>query len=160
MPRKTAPWKAGRIGTSRNSAADRGHVPGTKLSASSFRLGEYVHNGYVHLVTQALKPAVFHILLALAEGDSHGYAIMQAVREQSGGRVPLQTGSFYRHLSTLLAQGLVAEAPSPRTPEDPRRGIHYRLTARGRQALELERDHLASVMAALAHLKPSSRRQG
>lgn len=111
-------------------------------------------------MTQSLKPAAFHVLLALADGDSHGYAIMQAVREQSGGRVPLQTGSFYRHLSTLIAQGLVAEAPSPRTPEDSRRGTHYRLTARGRQALEVERDHLASVMAALKHLKPSPRRQG
>lgn len=109
-------------------------------------------------MTQTLKPAVFHILLALAEGDSHGYAIMQTVREQSGGRVPLQTGSFYRHLSTLISQGLVAEAPAPRHPEDPRRGTHYRLTPRGRQALELERDHLSVVMAALNQLKPSSRR--
>ncbi len=111
-------------------------------------------------MTQTLKPTVFHILLALAEGDSHGYAIMQAVREQSGGRVPLQTGSFYRHLSTLMAQALVAEAPAPKQVEDSRRGTHYRLTPRGRQALELERDHLASVMAALKHLKPSPRRQG
>lgn len=109
-------------------------------------------------MAQTLKPAVFHILLALAEGDSHGYAIMQTVREQSGGRVPLQTGSFYRHLSTLMANGLVAEAPTPKDVEDPRRGTHYRLTPRGRQALELEREHLAGVMAALNQLKPSSRR--
>lgn len=111
-------------------------------------------------MTQALKPAVFHILLALAEGDSHGYAIMQTVREQSAGRVPLQTGSFYRHLSTLIDQGLVSEAPAPHRPEDSRRGTHYRLTPRGRQALELERDHLKSLVSALAHLKPSPRRQG
>lgn len=110
-------------------------------------------------MTQALKPAVFHILLALAEGECHGYAIMQAVREQSGGRVPLQTGSFYRHLSTLLANGLVAEAPTPKHVEDARRGTHYRLTPRGRQALELEREHLASLMTALKDLKPLSRRQ-
>lgn len=111
-------------------------------------------------MTPSLKPAAFHVLLALAEGDSHGYAIMQAVREQSGGRVPLQTGSFYRHLSTLLAQGLVAEAPAPKQPEDSRRGTHYRLTPRGRQALELERAHLADLMSALKGLKPSPRRQG
>jgi DNA-binding PadR family transcriptional regulator len=110
-------------------------------------------------MTQVLKPAVFHILLALADGDSHGYAIMQAVREQSGGRVPLQTGSFYRHLSTLIGQGLVAEAPAPKPHTDPRRGTHFRLTPRGRQALELEREHLASLVSALSHLKPSSRRQ-
>ena len=76
---------------------------------------------------EPLKPAAFHILLALADGDSHGYAIMQAVREQSAGRVPLQTGSFYRHLTRLIDLGLVAEAPAPRSVEDPRRGTHYRL---------------------------------
>ena len=106
----------------------------------------------------ALKPAVFHILLALAEGDRHGYAIMQGVREQSGGRVPLQTGSFYRHLSTLIAQGLVAETAAPKTVDDPRRGTHYRLTPRGRQVLELERDHLTRLLGALSHLEPAPRR--
>jgi len=110
-------------------------------------------------MTQTLKPAVFHILLALADGDSYGYAMMQAVREQSGGRVPLQTGSFYRHLSNVISQGLVAEAPVPASPADPRRGTHYRLTPRGRQALEREREHLAGLLSALNHLKPASRRQ-
>lgn len=110
-------------------------------------------------MTHALKPAAFHILLALSEGDSHGYAVMQTVREQSAGRVPLQTGSFYRHLTALIDQGLVAEAPAPSRPEDSRRGTHYRLTSRGRQALALERDHLKSLVSALAHLKPSTRRQ-
>lgn len=105
----------------------------------------------------ALKPAVFHILLALAEGDSHGYAIMQAVREQSGGRVPLQTGSFYRHLTTLIDQGLVAEAPAPRDVHDPRRGTHYRLTPQGRRALELERRHLAALVSAMRVLGKGAR---
>jgi len=104
-----------------------------------------------------LKPAVFHILLALAEGDSHGYAIMQAVREQSGGRVPLQTGSFYRHLSQLIDSGLVTEAPAPRQPEDPRRGTHYRITSRGRQALELERRHLAALVASMNTIRKGAR---
>lgn len=105
--------------------------------------------------SEPLKPAVFHILLALADHESHGYAIMQTVREQSGGRVPLQTGSFYRHLSKLIDQGLVAEAPAQRAPEDPRRGTHYRLTARGRQALERERRYLADVMTKLRGLRPA-----
>ena len=64
----------------------------------------------------ALKPAVFYILLALAERDSHGYAVMQAVRERSAGQVPLRTGSFYRHLAQLIEDGLVAETTArPRT---------------------------------------------
>lgn len=107
-----------------------------------------------------MKPAVFHILLALAEGERHGYAIMQTVREQSEGRVPLQTGSFYRHLSSLIAQGLIAEAAGPRHPEDPRRGTHYKLTPRGRQVLDLEREHLTRLLAAMKPLKASSRSQG
>jgi len=111
-----------------------------------------------HLDTsEPLKPAVFHILLALAEHDSHGYAVMQAVREQSGGRVRLQTGSFYRHLTRLIDSGLVAETPGPRRVEDPRRGTHYRLTASGRAALERERRYLADVMATLSALRPASR---
>jgi DNA-binding PadR family transcriptional regulator len=105
-----------------------------------------------------LKPAVFHILLALADHESHGYAIMQTVREQSAGRVPLQTGSFYRHLSKLIDQGLVTEAPTHRPAEDPRRGTHYRLTPRGRQALERGRRYLADVMARLRGLSPALRK--
>jgi len=106
-----------------------------------------------NMTTEPLKPAVFHILLALASGDSHGYAIMQAVREQSGGRVPLQTGSFYRHLSRLIDLGLVVEAPAPRQVEDTRRGTHYRLTPRGRQALELERQHLSLLVTSMKAIR-------
>ena len=106
---------------------------------------------------QPLKPAAFHILLALMEGESHGYAIMQAVREQSAGRVPLQTGSFYRHLTSLLDLGFVAEAPGPKAIEDPRRGTHYRLTPRGRQALELERQYLTSVVSSMNAIRKGAR---
>jgi DNA-binding PadR family transcriptional regulator len=100
-----------------------------------------------------LKPAAFHILLALAGRDLHGYAAMQAVREQSGGQVPLQTGSFYRHLSRLIDEGLVLEAPGPKTEVDPRRGTHYRLTSRGRQALAAEQARMSSLVAHMKKLK-------
>lgn len=103
--------------------------------------------------TKTLKPAAFHILLALADQESHGYGVMQAVREQSGGRVPLQTGSFYRHLAGLIADGLVAESPGPKEAEDPRRGTYYRLTTRGRQALERERQYLRDVVTALDRVR-------
>jgi len=102
-----------------------------------------------------LKPAALHILRALADGDSHGYAIMVAVREQSGGRVPLQTGSFYRHLSKLIDAGLVDEAPRRQNGDDPRRGAYYRLTALGRQRLAAERRRLAELVAVLG---PASRK--
>ena len=99
-------------------------------------------------ISEPLKPAVVHILLALAEEERHGYAIMQAVREQSGGAVPLRTGSFYRHLSQLLETGLVAEAATRRPGDDPRRGAYYRLTPRGRDALNAERSRLVGLLAA------------
>ena len=97
--------------------------------------------------TAPLKPAVFHVLLALAEGENYGYAIMQAVRQQSGGAVPLQTGSFYRHLARLIESGWVVETDGPKTAVDPRRGTHYRLTSAGRQALDAEKRRLASLIA-------------
>jgi DNA-binding PadR family transcriptional regulator len=108
-------------------------------------------------ISPPLKPAVFHILLALADGPVHGYAAMQAVRERSGGSVRLSTGSFYRHLSKLLDDGLVEEATGP-ADDDPRRGVYYRVTAQGRQVLVRERDRLAALVAAFDALRPASRR--
>ena len=104
-------------------------------------------------MSEPLKPAVLHILLALADEDRHGYAIMQAVREQSQGAIPLRTGSFYRHLSNLIDAGLVAEAAAPRGPraDDPRRGAYYRLTTRGRDTLHAERARLVALLDAFPH---------
>jgi DNA-binding PadR family transcriptional regulator len=105
----------------------------------------------------SLKPGAFHILLALASGDSYGYAIMQTVREQSGGRVPLQTGSFYRHLGKLIDAGLVQETAAPKTA-DPRRSTYYRLSARGRRVLAAEQQRLADLLAVANGLHPSARK--
>jgi DNA-binding PadR family transcriptional regulator len=106
-----------------------------------------------------LKPAVFHVLLALADSPTHAYAIMRAVREQSGGRITVGTASFYRHLVRLIDDGLVAEAERPSDPEDddPRRGAYYRLTSRGMRALAAERNRLAALVAAIDALKPVRR---
>ena len=105
-------------------------------------------------ISEPLKPAVVHILLALAEEERHGYAIMQAVRDQSGGAVPLRTGSFYRHLSQMIDAGWVAEAGGRRPGDDPRRGAYYRLTPQGRDALSAERARLVGLLAAF----PNGRR--
>jgi DNA-binding PadR family transcriptional regulator len=102
---------------------------------------------------EPLKPAVFYILLVLAERECHGYAVMQAVRERSAGQVPLRTGSFYRHLSRLLEDGLVAEAPHRPAGDDPRRGTYYRITPRGARALAAEHRRLAALVAALDGLR-------
>lgn len=102
-----------------------------------------------------LKPAVFYILLALADHDSHGYAVMQAVRERSNGLVPLRTGSFYRHLSRLLDAGVVAETARRPADADPRRGAHYRLTPRGQKLLAAEKQRLSDLAASMTGLRAS-----
>ena len=97
-------------------------------------------------ISAPLKPAALHILRALADKASHGYGVMVAVREQSGGRVPLQTGSFYRHLSKLIDAGLVDEAPRARNADDPRRGAYYRLTPLGRKVAAAEIARLEAIV--------------
>jgi len=99
-------------------------------------------------MSTALPTVPLHILLALSEGSLHGYGILQAVRERSGGGVKLGTGSLYRHLSKLMAAGLVAEV-APGASADPRRRSSYRLTSRGRQTLTAERDRVAALLASL-----------
>jgi len=103
----------------------------------------------------ALKPVALHILASLSDEDKHGYAIMQAVRQLSGGRIPIQTGSFYRHLGQLLATGLVVEAAVRPADDDPRRGAYYRLTPRGREALATEAQRLSDLLKAIGPLRPS-----
>ena len=105
-----------------------------------------------------LKPIALHILLALVDRESHGYGIMQAIREQSGGDVPVQTASFYRHLGTLIEDELVAEAASRREGDDPRRGAYYRITPRGRQVLADEKQRLLDLVAKMRKVRMSPRK--
>lgn len=105
-----------------------------------------------------LKPVPLHILLALAERESHGYAVMQAIREESGGQVPVQTASFYRHLGQLMDEGLVAEATGRRDGDDPRRGTYYRITPRGRQVLAAEKQRLTALLAQMNKVRLSPRK--
>jgi DNA-binding PadR family transcriptional regulator len=95
-----------------------------------------------------LKQASFYILLSLADRARHGYAIMQAIRERSGGRVAVQTASFYRHLARLIEEGLVAESTLRPDDDDPRRGAYYELTPAGHAALADERARLEDLLAA------------
>jgi DNA-binding PadR family transcriptional regulator len=106
-----------------------------------------------------LKAAEFHILLALAAEDNYGYAVMQAVRDASDGRVPMRTGSFYRHLSRLMDAGLVEESTARRLDGDPRRGAYYHLTAYGYRVLAAERQRLASLVAAIDKIGAVSRKR-
>jgi DNA-binding PadR family transcriptional regulator len=105
-----------------------------------------------------LKPVPLHILLALADGDRHGYAVMQAIRARTNGTVDVQTASFYRNLRKLIDEGWVAEAPGRREGDDPRRGTYYRITARGRQALADEKRRLTDLVAHMKKVRLSSRK--
>jgi DNA-binding PadR family transcriptional regulator len=92
-----------------------------------------------------LTPAVLHILLVLADGERHGYALMQEVPELSGGRVKLGPGTLYRTLQELLGLGWIEESAAD--PADARRRT-YRLSRRGRQTLQSEMTRLDALVAA------------
>lgn len=94
-----------------------------------------------------LKPVVFHILLGLAEGSSHGYGVIQAVREHSEGRIHLETGPFYRHLKRLLEDGLVQDSQARPDNVDPRRGRYYELTGLGEAVVKAEQARLGRLLA-------------
>jgi DNA-binding PadR family transcriptional regulator len=79
----------------------------------------------------------FHILLALADADRHGYGIILEIAERTSGRLRLGTGTLYTAIAGLAADGFVARAAPRRAEEDERRR-YYRLTPLGRAALEAD----------------------
>ena len=96
-----------------------------------------------------LTPISFEILLALLDGERHGYAIIQAVEARLSSLLPLRTGTMYRALARLLEEGLIDETGS--TGADDRRRT-YRITAQGRTIARAEAERLADqVAAARAH---------
>ncbi len=100
-----------------------------------------------------LTPAVFHILLALAEGEKHGYAIMQDVEDNSAGSVKMGPGTLYGSIKRMLASGLIEECDERPDPEmDDQRRRYYQLTGLGQRVAEAEAERLASMLA-LAHVR-------
>jgi DNA-binding PadR family transcriptional regulator len=105
-------------------------------------------------VVPAADPAVLYILVALAEGERHGYAIMQEVTKRSGGAVRLGPGTLYGAISRMLKEGLIEESEERPAPEmDDTRRRHYRLSHRGGRALAVEAKRLGD----LARLARSTR---
>ena len=95
-----------------------------------------------------LTPAMFHVLLALAEDDLHGYAILKEVELRTGGKVLLSTGTLYGIIKRLLADGLIAELRSrPAAPQDDERRRYYRLTPRGREVAAAEAERMNEIVA-------------
>ena len=99
----------------------------------------------------ALPDLVFHVLLALGHGPSHGYAIGQDVEEQSGGRLDPTTGALYQVLRRLTDEGLVVPVEGP-GDVDPRRK-YFALTRTGRRAAAQEAERLAALVRAARQRK-------
>jgi DNA-binding PadR family transcriptional regulator len=95
-----------------------------------------------------LTPAVFHILLALAESERHGYSIMQAIVEQTGGQLRIGPTTLYRSIKRMLEVGLIIEVDERPDPElDDERRRYYRLTTFGQQVAIAETRRLAQAVA-------------
>lgn len=95
-----------------------------------------------------LTPAVFHILLALADRERHGYAIMQEVEETTDGRVAMGAGTLYGSIKRLLRAGLIEESNERPDPAiDDRRRRYYRLTELGRRVAVAEASRLEEAVA-------------
>jgi DNA-binding PadR family transcriptional regulator len=106
-----------------------------------------------------LTPAVFNIMLALADGEKHGYGIMMEVEQNTNGQITMGPGTLYGSIKRMLKAGLIEECDERPDPQmDDQRRRYYRLTGLGQRALRLEAERLASqVMVARAKkLLPSS----
>jgi DNA-binding PadR family transcriptional regulator len=100
-------------------------------------------------VTLPLTPSVFHILLALSDGERHGYAIMQEVANDTGGALQLGPGTLYGCLKRMQSAALIEEADGRPDPElDDERRRYYRITSLGRETVRAEAERLASAVAA------------
>lgn len=93
-----------------------------------------------------LTPLTMAILLALAEGDRHGYALMKEVEAQTEGRLRPGTGSLYAALERLLEDGLIDESPRAPGPDDDPRRRYYRLTEEGRAVAGAEAERMMRIV--------------
>lgn len=94
-----------------------------------------------------LTPAVFHILLVLADEDRHGYDIMRAIANATDGKIQMGPGTLYGTIKRLLQAGLIVETderPDPALDDSRRR--YYRLTEIGQQVLAAEVERLTSLV--------------
>lgn len=94
-----------------------------------------------------LTPAVLHIMLALVDGERHGYGIMQEVAARTGGTIRMGPGTLYGSIKRMMADGLIEESgerPDPAMDDERRR--YYRLTGFGRRVVRAEVERLEQVV--------------
>ena len=96
-----------------------------------------------------LTPALFHVLVALADEPRHGYAIIKDVSARTDGRVELGTGTLYGIVKRLLAEGLAVESRTrPPAANDDERRRYYRLTPFGKRVVAAETERLEAMVHA------------
>jgi len=93
-----------------------------------------------------LTPAVFHILLALAEGERHGYSIIKEVNLRTDGAVRLGPGTLYRSIKQLLGDGWIVESEERLDPGDDQRRRYYQLTDLGRRIAAAEAQRFSDLV--------------
>ena len=94
-----------------------------------------------------LQSATFHILMALAEENLHGYAIIQRVTQRTGGEVRLSAGTLYRSIQRMLDQDLIEEIHErPHRIKDDERRRYYRITPFGEAVARAEASRLAALV--------------
>lgn len=113
----------------------------TCVRNATYRLATMEHNYLEYL---PLSPATVHVLLALANGDLHGYGILLEVKRQSSGAYKMGPGTLYDNLKRLLSEELVEEIPAKGRLEKTRR--EYRLTSLGCDVLRAETERLSKVI--------------
>ena len=106
------------------------------------------------LPERPMAPAVFHILIALADKPLHGYGIMLDIAERSEGKVKLSPGTLYGSIKQMLEEGFIEEVAG-RAREDDERRRYYRITRDGREAA---RQEMARMSALLNHARLTSLR--
>ena len=90
---------------------------------------------------------IFHMLLALSEGDRHGYALKREILQRTGGKLNLGSGALYGSINRMLEQGLIEESDErPDAHLDDERRRYYRITSFGRQVAQAEAVRLRQLL--------------
>lgn len=105
------------------------------------------------MIPRPLKPQWYHILLALAERDLHGYGIQRAILDRTDGEMRLWPAMLYRSLGTLEEEGLIGRIPTPGEEPDDERRQYYAITTQGRDRLREETSMLARWVDAARELE-------
>jgi DNA-binding PadR family transcriptional regulator len=93
-----------------------------------------------------LAPAMLHILIALGDGERHGYAVMQEVSERTAGKVRMSPGTLYGSIRKMLDEGLIEELFNRGVAADDERRRYYRVTKFGRAVAAAEAERLAALL--------------